>query len=324
MRQRLLFLVKLLVSAGLLYLLYRRVDARALAEQLRTARGGWLAFFFVLLAANTLISSIKWRLLLAADGIRQPLWRLCASHLTGSFFNLFLPSTIGGDVYRVADIGRHSARTVNTAASIMADRLTGFLALSVYGLVFPFVARRHIPNWDARFLLLPALALGGLMAVAAVLWEQRLLRRLAGLLPARLRAPTMRVLDAFLASIRAYTRVPGVWAASIVIAFVFQFVAILAVYSLGRALGLGLHLLPFCFFVPFITLMEMIPISIFGIGLRDTGYVWFMLSVGRTRADAAALSLLYVAATLVYVALGGVIFVFRRSSPHRATTAADE
>jgi hypothetical protein len=132
----------------------------------------------------------------------------------------------------------------------------------------------------------------------------------------------LRILDALLASIRAYPRVPAVWLGSLAIALLFQFVAIVAVYSLGRALGLGLGLLPFCFFVPFITLMEMIPISIFGIGLRDVGYATFMEAVGRTTDDAAALSLLYVAATLAYVSLGGVIFVFRRA-PGRLPVTGD-
>ena len=312
MKRTLRILIKVAVSGGLLWLLYRRVDVAALQVTLRNARVGWLAMFFLLLAANTLISSVKWRLLLAADGIVQPLGRLFASYLTGSFFNLFLPSTIGGDGYRIADIGRHSARTAHTAASILVDRLTGFLALAVYGLVFPFVARSAIPNWDSRFLLLPAVALAGLAAASFALIEQRILRRFIAWLPGKLRGPVLAVLDKILASVAAYSRQPSVWIKSIAIAFIFQFFAIAAVYSLSRALGLGLPFTPFFFFVPFITLMEMIPISIFGIGLRDTGYVWFMQAVGRTAADAAALSVLYVAATLLYVAIGGIIFIFRR------------
>ena len=160
MKRTLLFVAKAAVSAVLLILLYRRVDLIALREQLRHAQPIWLALFFLLLAANTLISSLKWRLLLAADNLIQPLGRLFASHLTGSFFNLFLPSTIGGDAYRIADIGRHTSGTARTAASILADRLTGFLALALYGLVFSFVSRGAIPNWNDRFLLLPAVALG--------------------------------------------------------------------------------------------------------------------------------------------------------------------
>jgi glycosyltransferase 2 family protein len=314
MKRSLLFILKAGVSAGLLVWLYHRVDVAALREQLRQVRVVWLALFFVLLAANTLISSMKWRLLLAADGIDQPLGRLFASYLTGSFFNLFLPSTIGGDAYRIADIGRHTERTAHTAASILADRLTGFLALALYGLVFPLAARPFIPNWNARFLLLPAAALCGLLAVLFVLIEQAWLRRMAAWLPDRLSRPVLAVLDKMLASIRAYTRAPGVWVQCLLIAFVFQFLAILAVFSLGQAIRLAVPLLPFCFFVPFITLMEMIPISIFGIGLRDTGYVWFMLAVGRSRADAASLSVLYVASTLLYVSLGGLIFILRRQA----------
>jgi uncharacterized protein (TIRG00374 family) len=320
MRRRLFLLAKLLVSAGLLWLLYRRVDLAALRAQLRGTRPAGLAAFFLLLAANTLLSSLKWRLLLAADGIRQPLGRLFASHLTGAFFSLFLPTTIGGDIYRVADIGRHSARTLNTAASILADRLMGFMALAVYGLVFPLAARRAMPGWNSRFLLLPALALAGLTAAAAVLRKRRLLRRLAAPLPPRLRPRAARALETLADSIDAYARAPAVWIGGMGISFVFQFNAILAVFSLARALGLDVGLLPCCCFVPFITLMEMIPVSIFGIGLRDTGYVWFLTSLGRTPADAAALSLLYVSATLVYVSLGGVIFICRNSRATRKAT----
>ena len=312
MKRTLQFLAKAAVSAGLIFLLYRRVDLAALREHLRHAQPLWLALFFVLLAANTLISSIKWRLLLAADNLVQPLGRLFASHLTGSFFNLFLPSSIGGDAYRIADIGRHTSGTARTAASILADRLTGFLALAIYGLVSAFVARGSIPNWDDRFLLLPAAALAGLIVLFAALIQQKWLRRIVTRLPRRLRAPVLSVTDKILDSFQAYSQRPAVWFQALLISFVFQGCAILAIFSLGQALGLGVPLAPFCFFVPIITLMEMIPISIFGIGLRDTGYGWFMQAVGRGANEAAALSILYVAATLLYVSFGGLIFVCRR------------
>lgn len=325
-KSRLLFLLKAAFSAGLIWLLYRRVDPAATFDQLRGARAGWIAFFFLLLAANTLISSVKWKLLLAADGIVQPLGRLFASHLTGSFFNLFLPSTIGGDAYRIADIGYHSRRSANAAASILADRMTGFLALACYGLFFSIVARGDMPNWDDRLLLLPAVALAGLLAAGFALFEQRALRRLVSCLPGKSGPRAAIVLDKILVSIGTYARRPDIWIKCLLISFVFQLMAIAAVYSLGSALGLGIPFLPFCFFVPFITLMEMIPVSIFGIGLRDTGYVWFMLAVGRSQADAASLSVLYVAATLLYVAAGGIIFIFRRQrilSGNDAHTHAD-
>lgn len=316
MKRRLATAAKFALSAFLLVLLYRRVDREALSAALASVRLPWLAAFFALLGLNTLLNSLKWRVVLASDGIRLPLRTLFASHLIGSFFNLFLPSTIGGDGYRIWDIGRRSGRTVHAAASVMADRLTGFLALAVYGLVFPFFVRRLLPDW--RLMLLPAAAFCGLAGLTFCLWEQRLLRRMAGRLPGRLGQRITGVLDGLLASLRVYGSDRRTVTAMLLLSFAFQFTAIVAVFCLGRALSLGVPLLPFCFFVPFITLMEMLPITIFGIGLRDTGYVWFMAAVGRSAEDAAALSVLYVAATLLYVASGGILFALRKREerPH--------
>ena len=321
MKKHLSTILKVALSLLILWLLYRRIDPAAMREKLQGIRLLWLVPAFLLLAANTLVSALKWRLLLAADGIRQPLGRLFASFLTGSFFNLFLPSTIGGDAYRIADIGRHTRRAAHTAASILADRLTGFLALAICGLAFPlltiFLAPGAIPNWSHRFLILPALALCALILVTLILIEQRLPRLLIKTLPSRLRDPAARVLDKILASVQAYIHAPRAWFGSLLLSFLFQFIANTAVFCLARAIGLPLSLLPFFCFIPFITLMEMIPISIFGLGLRDTGYAWFMQAVGHTRLDAATLSLLYVATTIAYVSLGGLLFILRRPAAHQ-------
>ena len=309
MKRRLVSLIKLAFTLLLLALLYSRVDRTVLSDRLRAIRWEWVGIFLVILLVNSALSALKWKVLLAVDGIHQSFQSLLCSYLIGSFFNVFLPSTIGGDAYRIADIGKRSARTANTAASVMADRLSGFLALALYALLFPLVARRYIE--DSRLLLLPVVAFAGLLAVAFVLWEQALLHRMARLLPGKIHAKVEKVLDALLGSIRAYGRSRNVMLSIIGISFLFQFLAITAVYCLGRAIGLELPWLPYGFFVPFISLMEMIPISVFGIGLRDTGYVWFMQSVGKTTADAAALSVLYVAATVAYVSFGGLLYMGR-------------
>jgi len=306
-------LIKLGVTLGLLALLYRRIDVPKFAGRLGEIRWSWVGVFWLILLVNTAISTVKWRALLRADGIRLSYRTLFSSQLIGSFFNMFLPSTIGGDAYRIVDVSQRSARTANTVASVIADRLSGFLALALYGLIlFPVFRSRYNP--DPRLFLLPATAFAGLMVVVLALWEQALLRRIAGWLPQRFRAKLEKPLDALLASMRVYGSQPRVMLTMALISFMFQFFAILAVYSISRAAGLAIPLLPFGFFVPFITLMEMIPISIFGIGLRDVGYVWFMHSVAHSSDDAAAMSLLYVAATVIYVSLGGLLYLAKRES----------
>ena len=125
--------LKLAVTALLLFLLYRKVDGRAFADALRGIRWGWVPPFFAIALANMWISSLRWSLLLRSDGVDIPVRKLFASHWIASFFNFFLPSNIGGDVYRIADVGRKSGSAMGSLASVFVDRLCGFLALSLMG-----------------------------------------------------------------------------------------------------------------------------------------------------------------------------------------------
>lgn len=309
-KRTLAFLLKALISLSVLTLIYRKVDMQSLASQLAAIRILPLAIFFVLLALNTLLSAAKWRIFLKADGIEHPLGRLFISYYVASFFTVLLPSTIGGDSYRIYDITRRGSGAGHVAASVLADRLTGFLALSMLGLLFPFLGWQLIP--DHRLLLIPLVVFGGLLVMVWLLIQRRLLLRLMNWFRIDRVGPLNRFTDRFFQSVQIYRSRPGILAQAMAISFLFQCIFILAVYCLSEALGLDIPPLFYGVAVPVVSLIEAIPISIFGIGLRDTGYMLLFAQIGRCQADAGALSILYVAATLVYVAFGGLVFLLHR------------
>ena len=116
---------------------------------------------------------------------------------------------------------------------------------------------------------------------------------------------------------RAYARRPSVLAKAFGLSVVFQFLVLVAVWTVCRALAIPVSLPECCVFVPFVCLLEAVPISINGIGLRDAGYLMFFTAVGladRGAAPATAsgtLSLCYMAFTLAYAAGGGLLFLRR-------------
>ena len=309
--------LKLAVTALLLFLLYRKVDGRAFGEALRGLRWAWIPPFFAILFANMWISSLRWSLLLCSDGVDIPTRKLFASHWIASFFNFFLPSNVGGDVYRVADVGRKSGSAVGSLASVFADRLCGFLAMSLMGFLFPLLGLRLVPPENRVLLLVPLAVFLGFLCVAALLWQQGIVRFFARLLPGRARATVERLLDTFFASMRAYARRPRALAGAFGLSVVFQFLVLVAVWTVCRALAIPVSLAECCVFVPFICLLEAVPLSINGIGLRDAGYLMFFTAVGLAGrgADpataAGTLSLCYMAFTLVYACGGGLLFLRR-------------
>lgn len=312
MKKHLVLLAKLAVMGSLLAVLYRNVDFAAFRAALAGLRWGWLPLIYALLFLNTALNSWKWQLLLQADGIRLPLPSLMCSHLIGTFFNLFLPSSIGGDAYRVVDVGRRAGKGAGAKsfAAVFAERLMGFLALAIWGLLFSAIGWSRLP--DKRILFLPVIVFGlmGGMVFAVVqrtwlvaVWRACRLDRLH-----RLDTFLHRFLDS-LAGYHADRRLIA-WVFGL--SLVFQMTAITTIFCISQALHWQVPFVYFCIFVPLITLGEALPISIFGIGVRDGLYVFFFAQAGAAREQALSLALVYVIISIVYSLAGGVLFLLRR------------
>lgn len=327
-------LLKLAVSAGLLWFLYSKQDMGKLREAASGADWRWLAVAYGLMILNTVVSSAKWKILLAADSIRMPFHSLWASYLIGSFFNLFLPSTIGGDAYRIADVGRRTGKTARAAASILSDRITGFFALSVYGFGAALLARPLVQRWENWFVL-PSLAAMLLLAgVTIALCNPAFAGFCCRFVPSKkLRAKVEGVATQIIDAMSSTIRKPGVLIRALALSFLFQFDLMLAVWAITKAipasiLPAAVPFAAFFLFVPLKTFLEMIPVSVFGLGLRDLGYALFMFAMGvaATRSDtivAGIISALEVILTILYVLPGGVVFVFRPKQAKQPAETAE-
>ena len=317
MKRRLILLAKLAVMAGLLAVLYRNVDFTAFRAALAGLAWGWIPLIYILLLLNTALNSWKWGLLLQTDGIAIPLRSLMCSHLIGTFFNLFLPSSIGGDAYRVVDVGRRAGAGAKSFAAVFAERLMGFLALAIWGLLFSAIGWSRLP--DKRILFLPVIVFGLMGAMVFAVVQRTWLVAVWRLL----RLDRLHKLDAFLHrfldSLAGYHADRRLVAVVFGLSLVFQMIAITTIFCISRALHWDVSFVYFCIFVPLITLGEALPISIFGIGVRDGLYVFFFAQAGAGREQALSLALVYVLITIVYSLLGGVLFLLRK--PHAPDAA---
>ena len=305
-RERLKPLVRLLVSLTLIWLVYRKIPLADLAESLSQLAWPPLAAVAVLLVVNTAVSAWKWQILLRSNQVSVPFRQLFASYLAGTFFNIFLPSSIGGDAYRVFDIARKTDDSARTFASVLADRLSGFLALSSLALV----AAVGISHRLGRPSLI-ALPLAGLAVLTAVVWmlfRQQPVRRLAAWLRIQ-RFPRLdQFLERLLAAFDEYRRHPAMMWRIMALSVGFQCSVVLCVYLMAVALQAGAPLIYFAAFVPLITLLEALPVSIYGLGIRDLAYAYFFAMAGMSPLQTRALAVLFLAVNVTYALSGGVVF----------------
>src|SRR5438067_8467525 len=142
---------RLAMSAAMLGVLLWRVPRFSFDELLPDWNSD-TALFLALAAALTLagivLSTLRWRTVLAALDQPAKLRRLLSYNLAGLFVSNVLPTTIGGDVLRVSRLSKENGETAASFASVVLERLTGWLVLPVITLVGLLVnpGLRHLGN----------------------------------------------------------------------------------------------------------------------------------------------------------------------------------
>ena len=109
--------------------------------------------------AGQAISTLKWRILQGPVGLPStPYLRLLGFYFTGMFFNLFLPTIIGGDAVKALLLARETGAPARATMSVFMERNTGLCALLLIALVAAYLAppvrplRRLAGGADLRLL----------------------------------------------------------------------------------------------------------------------------------------------------------------------------
>jgi uncharacterized protein (TIRG00374 family) len=308
-----LLVVKIAVSVALLILLLSRTDRAALTQRVRGADTFLLAAAVVLYIGMLVISVWRWRVLLQAQGHVAPMAHLSASYLVATFFNNFLPSNIGGDVIRVRDSSRLTGSTTAALAIVAIDRVLGFgalYALAALAFVLGGPTVRHLTG--ARVVL------GGLglffAALGYVFFRPGTARRLMAVF--RLdRIPWARDrFETVQAAVHVYRQELGaVWRA-FAASLALQTMVVWYYYLIARALHIELALSACFLMVPLCTLVQTVPLSFNGWGIREGVFVHYFRQVGLPGDHAIAFSLVG-ASLIVLLSLSGAVVWTSRSRP---------
>src|SRR3989344_7048166 len=127
--------VKILISAALVsYLLYKQ-DVGAIKNSLAEFDYIYLAFAFVLSLLGTLVSSMRWHAILSTSNYNVGVGFLYSLYIKGYLYNNFLPTQMGGDVYKAVFLGKKIKDHSTAVFSVFMDRFSGLIVLLVLGIV---------------------------------------------------------------------------------------------------------------------------------------------------------------------------------------------
>ncbi|MCW5200460.1 flippase-like domain-containing protein [Desulfobulbus sp. F4] len=241
-------------------------------ELLHTLRGVnpfWFAFSVCIGVLLTVISSWKWQVLLRSKGIEVSLGRLVLFYFIGRFFNMFLPSSMGGDVVRVWELSRHSGEKYEAIASVLVERLSGMATLVFVSAAAVLLHSYNLPLLSFGILFLAAMNL----AIFWLILDQRILPLLIRLIGGRITLADrlLAKLSRLQQAVRSYKDSPAILAQVFAISCLFYFLAVVNVWSTALAFAPNVNFSSMLLAVPAIMLVMNLPVSIGGIGFDGGG-----------------------------------------------------
>jgi glycosyltransferase 2 family protein len=237
-----------------------------------------LALLFLLISRIFVIA--RWHVLLRSGGMKISFSRSAELTLMGLFASNFLPTTIGGDVIRLAGIMQMGFDRAISLASIAADRIIGLVGMA---LVVPFGL---IPAWSS-------LGQSGVNLLALMASLER---------PMHFVRRTLQTFSTWLHQPRAL--IASLLCTGGNMVFIF-----LAVYVLIEGLGnhvsfwliAGLWSLAY-----FVTL---IPISINGYGVQELSLTFLFLHVAGLSAATSLSMAVLIRIIFMFASLPGAVFL---------------
>ena len=294
-----------------------------------------------------LIAALRWKILLQVQNIKLPFLPIYKLTYIGFFFSNFFPTVVGGDIVKLYYVIRHTKKGLAPLASMLLDRALGVIALVTISLVTISLSF-HVPQIKAiaplivipcllllslfllllyprmlacvglsilfvlLFLLNPTVSPLIIASCVIALWlflflvgsENSPLFKIKFL---SLGEKFKKLYDA----VSLYRESKGILFFCLGLSLLIQNSIAVVIYLISLAFNLNIPPVYFFLFYPLICLIMSLPITISGIGLRETAFVFFFTILENvTQMDAFALGLCFYLVTLATSSVGGIIYAF--------------
>jgi glycosyltransferase 2 family protein len=302
--------VKFTVGVVLLALLGWLVDWRRTVDILLDSNLGLVVLAAAASVFALIVSTLKWARLIRIACGHVDLWRLLRAYWIGTFFNNYLPSSVGGDVARILVLAPVAPKA-QIAASVLVERLIGVVALAMLSVVCLLLEPPGPIQLTLALWLLVSAILGG----SFLIWVggDRLLAvctRMAAR-SARSMAPLFVRITRVANAIAAYRRTPGELTVAFVWSLVFYGVLTLFQFTLLRAVGSTIEPAQVVLVAPLVPLISLLPVTVNGLGIAEGAFVLFYIQVGVAPDQAFAAALLRRLLTIATAVPGGLAWLGR-------------
>ena len=282
-------------------------DADEMWPDFNSSTPFWLIGALALTVVGNLVATARWYEVARALGLRVSRRRMFSHYMAGMFLSNFVPTTVGGDLVRISRLTSDTDDGPHSFASVLLERLSGWIVLPAFTLV-GLALDEELRGLGAptRVAAITALLTLGALVLTLVLVGNQRFGRWVSKHDGWVRF--VNGLHTGIDELRTKLRNTG-WV--LVTAFAYQAVMLAAAGFAAKVVGInGLGPIELMAFIPAVLIIQVLPIGLGGLGLREGALVLFLHDLGVIDERAIAMGLLLYFLTVAGSLVGLPTLVF--------------
>jgi glycosyltransferase 2 family protein len=305
--------LRITVSVALLAVLVFAMDWPTVLEHVKNLSPAITTFVILAFAVQLAVSSWKWQWALRIHGLRFPYLYLTRVLVIGFFLNNFLPTSIGGDAYRVYRTMPSTPPRSRAISAVLLERLTGLSALLLLGLVGALLL--YSKSDLARvYVLFAAGSVAMAILVVTLLRSNYGKWRDSSIVRSKWIAPAVE-------NMRTVARARSEWIPLVCISVLFQAQAILIVYELFHAFAPQVDLTHAALIAATAGIAAIVPFSINGLGIVEATIAGTAVAVGVSYEAGLLVALLMRILLIPLTLLAALFYAFEPAPVREASTS---
>lgn len=298
-KKQVLFIIRIILSLGILAFILTRIDINLFISTIKNFAPHIYIIAVILLFLQQYLLAIGWKMALLSKGYTFHSTHIFKSILTSGFFGIVLPSTFAADLIMTFFIGRSIPEKHHAPSALMYIRMLNILFLVIISVIF----MNAVPQLSIfRTLLLITLLCILIFYLISLLW----LKYLAWMEKYYITRFIYKIFYSF----TEFSKNMHYTSRIIPIMIIASFARIALDYLLARSIGIELPLTYYLAIVPIVMIVSIVPISIAGLGVRESIYVFLFSLIGLPKAIGFSISLLVFSLSIWSATAGGIIYLF--------------
>jgi glycosyltransferase 2 family protein len=221
-------LLKITISTLLIGIILSTTDKQALLSHIKLLNWGYAPIIVLFIILNYVVGAFRWKKLLIYKNTHGVTVRYLTSlYFIGAFFNNFMPTSVGGDVFKVFRLAKKIGNSAHAFSATFMERFTGVIALvliSYYGLI------KTLAFWVSQIPPVIAEKIWLLALFKFLLFVGFWIAAFLGFMSLRLLSNKVSLLDKIYRALISYKDSKNVLLYAFVTSFVIQFLAIFTQY----------------------------------------------------------------------------------------------